>query len=255
MSEGTRTPGRVVWRELMTTDVDRAKEFYGALFGWSFEDVDMGPEMPPYPIARLGDKQVAGIVRMPDGAAFPPHWTSYVSVEDANAVVERCQQHGGSIAFGPIDVEGVGRLGTLVDFAGASISFLQPSMEDPAPGIPKTGELCWETLSTTDLERAKAFYGALFGWTAQPGPGGSGFVLGVGPTMAEGVCDVQLAQGMPPMWVTYVAVEDLEAARQRSAELGGQVRVPLIEVPHVGRIAFVTDPTGGAIGLFQPTRA
>lgn len=57
---------------------------------------------------------------------------------------------------------------------------------------------------------------------------------------------------MPAMWLTYVVVEALEAARSRAERLGGQVVAPLIEVPKVGRIAVIADPTGGHFGLFQP---
>lgn len=252
MSETEQTPGRAVWRELMTGDVERAKAFYSELFGWRFQDFPMGEGAPPYPIAHVGDKGVGGIMKKPEGAPMPSFWTTYFSTKDVDATIERAKKGGGSVAFGPIDVPEVGRIATVMDFAGAAFGLLRSTMDDPAPGRPQLGEFCWETISSPDLERARSFYRDVFGWVEQSMPGGGGTVFGTGPEMQDGVADLQKAEGMPPAWMTYVVVETIEDARARAEKLGAQVVVPLIEVPHVGRIAFIADPTGGHIGLFQP---
>lgn len=251
MNATTHTPGRVVWRELMTTDIERAKGFYGELFGWVFKDMPMGPDQPPYPIIHVKDKGIGGIMQKPEGP-FPSFWLSYVSVPDVDAALARAKAGGGSVPFGPFDVPEVGRIAGLMDFAGAMIGLLHATRGDQPPTMPQLGEFCWETISSPDLARAKEFYTRVFGWTVQ----GMGEipVFGTGPRPEDGVADLQLAQGMPPSWATYVVVETIEAARARAERLGATAVVPLIEIPNIGRIAFIADPTGGHIGLYQPVR-
>ncbi|MCA9660652.1 MAG: VOC family protein [Myxococcales bacterium] len=250
MNAVTHTPGRVVWRELMTSDLERAKGFYGELFGWVFKDFPMSEGQPPYPIAHVGDKGIAGLMQKPS-PEMPSFWLSYVSVKDVDEAVGKAKASGGSALFGPMDVPEVGRLGMIADFDNAVIGLLRSTQGDQAPeGMPQMGEFCWETMSSTDPERAKAFYSEVFGWTQKPGPSGNGdVVFGAEEAM---VADLQQAQpGTPSMWLTYVVVDDLGRARERVKQLGGAVVVPLIEVPNVGNIALIADPTGGHIGLFE----
>ena len=251
MSEPMWTPGRVVWRELMTKDVEASKAFYGAMFGWTFQEMPMGPDQPPYTLAQVGDRQVGGIT--PAGDAPVCFWLSYVSTEDVDGAVAAATAAGGSAMFGPFDVPEVGRLAGILDFEGACIGLLRATTGDSPPAPPTGPEFCWETLSSGDVERAKAFYSAVFGWQTSDGPGGHGFVFGVGPGFENAVADVQPAEGMPPSWITYVVTEDSAASAGKAAALGGTVIATNIVVPSVGVIAIVQDPAGAFLGLFQPT--
>ncbi len=250
MSDAKYTPGRAVWRELMTGDVEAAKGFYGELLGWSYKAVDMGPS-GSYTLISAGEKSIGGMMTMPPAAPFPPHWMSYVSVKDVDATAKSWEASGGKVGFGPHDIPNVGRFATLVDPWGAAITAFKSSISDPEPGMPKPGEFCWETLSTPAPDAAVALYGKTFGWKTQQGPGGTGTVFAVGDRMEDTVADVQKAEGMPPSWMTYVVVANADTARDRAAQLGAKVVVPMIEIPKVGRISFIADPTGGHVGLFQ----
>lgn len=252
MSEPTYTPGRVVWRELMTDDIAKAKGFYGELFGWTWKDMPMGEGQPAYPIAQVGDKGIGGMMQKPKDAPFPPFWLSYVSVKDVDASCASAKDGGGSVQMPPMDIPEVGRLAVISDFAGAAIGLLRSSRGDQPQGMPRPGEFCWETLSTPDVERAKSFYSRAIGWKAGAGTNGIPTFGTGGDSMEAQVADIQKAENMPPMWMTYVVVEKLEPSRDRVAKLGGKVAVPLIEVPNVGRIAVIADPTGGHLGLFEP---
>ena len=122
-------PGALAWNELGTRDVAAAKAFYGAVFGWGFEDVDMG-EMGAYTSIKLGDRSVGGMVditgRMPD--EVPANWLVYFAVDDPDASVEKVRELGGSVAFGPIDSL-AGRLAMVTDPWGAAFAVVALSPE------------------------------------------------------------------------------------------------------------------------------
>lgn len=246
------TPGRMVWRELATKDVAKAKRFYGELFGWTFEDRSMGPA-GTYTMVNANGAGRGGIMQMHgEMAQMPSHWAVYVSVKDVDAAAKAAKDAGGTVGYGPQDIPDVGRFAVVLDPDGASICAFKSGMGDPAPAMPGTGEFCWETLSTKDIEGAKRFYAKVFGWKV--GEFGGMPVFGVAEGMENQVADVQLAQGpVPPNWLTFVAVENLDASASRAQKLGGQVMMPAMDVPGVGRIAVITDDQSAAIGLFQPS--
>jgi hypothetical protein len=118
------------------------------------------------------------------------------------------------------------------------------------------GTPCWADLQTSDLDGAKAFYGALFGWSFedQPIPGGVySMALLDGETVAAAAPQNPdtAAAGMPPMWNTYIAVDDVDAVTARAAASGGQAMMEPFDVMEAGRMAWVGDPTGGSVGLWQ----
>lgn len=253
MSEKSWKPGRMVWREVMTNDTEKVKGFYGELFGWSFKEVDMPGGPGKYTMIETSPgKTMGGIGPLPPGAPMP-YWVSWVSVPDVDASVAAAKPGGGAIPFGPFDAPGVGRMAFVADPDGAVLGVIRGSDGDAAHVGARPGrhEFCWETLVTKDPEKAKAFYAKVAGWEVQTTP--SGFsCFAVGATPEDQVTDIQKAQSQPPMWMTYVTVEKIEASNDRVTKLGGKVVVPLIEIPTVGRISMIADPTGAHIGLYQP---
>lgn len=241
-------PGVFVWRELMTPDAQKARAFYAELLGWTYQDVPMGDVT--YTLVHKGEAQIAGIMEMKD-SPHPPHWMSYVSVEDVDAAAKRAGENGGTVAVAPQDIPNIGRFAVIGDPDHAYVSLFKSADGDAPARQPGVGEFCWETLSTNDIERAKSFYGAVVGWKVGRGPDGSDITVFTTSGGTQ-VADVQKAEGFPPMWMTYVIVEKLEDANARAEKLGGTIVVPLIEVPQVGRISVMRDPTGAHLGLFEP---
>jgi predicted enzyme related to lactoylglutathione lyase len=251
MSNHEYTPGRVVWRELSTKDLEKAKRFYTELFGWSYDAQDMGA-MGQYLMIRVGERNVGGIMQQHgDMTALPSHWMSYVSVADVDAAANAARANGGTVAHGPTDIPDVGRFAVIVDADGAVISAFKSKMGDPAAGRPNLGEFCWETLTTKDGARAKQFYSKVMGWQSSSYQGMDTFGLGEG--MEKQIADIHLAQGpVPPNWLTFVAVADADAVMKRAGALGGQVAMPGMDIPTIGRIGVILDDQGAALGIFQP---
>jgi uncharacterized protein len=117
--------GNFVWHELYTRDVEAAKAFYAATAGWTFEQMPTPQQDRAYWLAKAEGKPVAGIVDMrgmlPD--SDPPHWLSYLEVDDVDQRLAQIQAHGGKIARPPFDVPGFGRIAIGADGTGAFLAW------------------------------------------------------------------------------------------------------------------------------------
>ena len=118
-------PGALAWNELGTRDPEAAKAFYAAVFGWGFEDKDMG-EMGTYTLWKRGEAEIGGMMditgRVPD--EVPAHWLAYFAVEDTDAAVEQVKGSGGDVRFGPVDIP-AGRFAVVADPFGAVFAVTQ----------------------------------------------------------------------------------------------------------------------------------
>ena len=249
MSDAAYNFGRFTWRELNSPDVARSQRFYGELFGWTFEDVTSGGH--PYFVAKLGARMVGGIMATPEGVQAPPRWSSYVSLPDVDAAVATATAHGARILAGPMAAPGVGRFAYAMDPQGAVIVLFQAESGGGPIPAPEPGVFCWEELVTGDLAAAKAFYGAVCGWTAHDAPGMPDIAtFHAGEGMVGSLAKVP--PGERPAWLTHVVVAELAAARARVVALGGAILMPEIPVPGFGTYAVVRDDVGAPFCLFQP---
>lgn len=121
-----KTHGAFSWSELMTGDAAAAAAFYGPLFGWDIEAMDMGGG--PYHLLKVGDTAVGGIMKTPaEAGPMPPAWGCYVTVEDVAATVAQATALGGKVVVPAMDVPGVGRMAVIADPQGATLSVMQYS--------------------------------------------------------------------------------------------------------------------------------
>ena len=124
MSEPDTTAGIFGWNELMTTDAKAAAAFYIGVFGWEQETMDMGEFK--YHMFKLGDRMVAGMMELTEEMGpVPPHWMSYVNVDDVDAAVAKATQHGGTVLKGAMEIPNTGKLAVIQDPTGAVFSFWQ----------------------------------------------------------------------------------------------------------------------------------
>ena len=162
-------PGTFCWVDLTTIGAEGAKKFYTELFGWEAVDEPAGEGMV-YTMLMLNGKPVAGLYEMgPDQKEMnlPPHWMSYVSVEDADATLKKVEELGGTVTMQAIDVMEEGRMGLLQDPTGAFLSVWQPKKHVGASYRNVPGAMCWHELATNEPVKAKEFFGALFGWEGE----------------------------------------------------------------------------------------
>jgi predicted enzyme related to lactoylglutathione lyase len=124
------------------------------------------------------------------------------------------------------------------------------------PGSINSGRFVWRDLMTPDLEKSKAFYTSLFGWTINPMDMGGGFVYSMlrnGETDFGGINQIDAGANVPPHWYSYITTDDVDATTSKAAGLGATVANPPMDIPTVGRFSVVIDPEGAAFAPFKDT--
>jgi hypothetical protein len=119
-------PGAVCWNELDTREPDRVKAFYGKVFGWQAREMQLG-EMT-YTTWHIGggERPIGGLMKMDENwpPEVPPHWDVCFAVEDADASLDKVRELGGTVHFGPQDIE-PGRFAAVADQHGAAFSIIK----------------------------------------------------------------------------------------------------------------------------------
>jgi uncharacterized protein len=114
-----------VHMELNTTDVQKAKEFYGQLFDWKLEDVPMGPAS--YTMIGVGLGTCGGLVQHPVPGASSA-WLAYVMVDNVAAATEKAKSLGAKLMQDVTEVQGLGSLSIIIDPTGASLALWKPQV-------------------------------------------------------------------------------------------------------------------------------
>ncbi len=245
--------GLVVWHDLMTTDVDKARSFYAALLPWKTHPVELAPLGVTQRI-EAGGAEVGGLVSLPSSEGIPSHWMPYVQVGDLDAVVRRAKELGGFAPVPPTPLDNIGRFAVIADPRGAHISPIELSagaMGARNGAMPQAGQVAWNEVWSDDPEGSARFFADVFGWGMQKQDMGA---MGTYTTFTEGEeqrggC-VKAPDGVPPGWVSYFAVANVDKSFERARHLGAQARTSPMDIPNVGRFAVLEDPTGAAFALF-----
>jgi uncharacterized protein len=249
MGERTsHTPGTFSWTDLATTDTDSAKRFYTGLFGWDTDDQPI-PGDGVYTMLLRDGKQVAALFEGQEG--MPTAWSSYVTVESADAAAAKASDLGGVPMGEPFDVMDAGRMAVIQDPTGAVVSVWEPHGSIGAQLVNVPGAITLNQLNTPDPEGATRFYEAMFGWRTEQVASGDPSYWGIynGERLNGGMMQLQPDAGAPPHWLVYFGSEDVDADAGRIGDTGGQVIAPPLDVPG-GRIVVAQDPQGAVFGVF-----
>ncbi len=272
-------PGVPCWVDTTQPDPDAALPFYGGLFGWEFEDVmPEGSDDGKYVIGRIRGGDAAAVASIPAGAPPMARWNTYVWVDSADETAAKARDAGGAVAMEPFDVMDAGRMAVLADPEGAVFCIWEAKEHKGAGVVNEHGSLNFNSLATRDLDAAKAFYGAVFGWTTLASAGDSMWTLpGYGDHLEEsspglrqqmtemgapeGFIDVVAAitpvaedePDTPAHWSVTFAVDDADATAAKALELGGEVVAGPFDAPWT-RLAVIRDPQGATFiaGQFVP---
>ena len=220
-------------------------------------------------MARIRGLDVAAVGSIPEGAPQMASWSTYIWVDDADETAAKVRDAGGTLLAEPFDVLDSGRMAVFTDPEGAAFNVWQARHHKGARIVNEAGSVNFNGLNTRDVDGAKAFYGAVFGWqTLGLGPGIEMWTLpGYGdhleertPGLREQVTELGGPAGFedvvasispigddqpdtPAHWSVTFATDDADATAAKAAELGGNVVVPPFDAPWV-RATVIADPQG-----------
>jgi uncharacterized protein len=244
-----------VWHDLMTTDVEGAKTFYGKVVGWTFQE-----QGPDYQVTLTDNHGTGGIMAMPEHLkGMPPFWSGYIYTPDVDETAAGLKSLGGVVKRAPFDVSGMLRMAVVADPTGAMFNIMQPLSQENAPPARKGafGTVGWNELHAGDLATAWDFYSALFGWTKgvtmAMGPMGDYQIFQIGGEDTGGMMKRQEMLPMP-MWLYYFLVDGIDAAVTRITAAGGTIAMGPHQVPGGQWIVSAFDPQGGNFQLLSTTR-
>jgi predicted enzyme related to lactoylglutathione lyase len=250
--------GTFSWVELATSDQAAATDFYTKLFGWEKQDNPL-PDGGIYTIGLVGGRPAAAVGQQQPQEreqGIHSHWNLYVASDDVDKTAALAQEAGGTIMAPPFDVMDLGRMAVIADPTGAVISVWQ-SYQMPGFAVrDEHGSFSWPELLTKDTDRAKAFYGDVFGWTADdmPMPDGRVYTMfKLGETNVGGLFPPP-AEDIPPTWMVYFDVADCEGTVATAKASGAQeLQAPKV-IEGMGTFAVLLDPTKAVFAVFQSTQ-
>ena len=259
-------PGVPCWVATVHPDPQKAVSFYSELFGWEATNL-MPPGSPStYFVCTRRGRDVAAVGSGRGGLARSvPAWDTYIWAESADDTVAKVTDAGGSVIVEPFDLLDAARVAVLADPAGAVFGVWQPREHRGAELVNEPGAWSMSQLNTRDPEGAKAFYGAVFGWEIDTFDMGGGEItlwrvpgyVGGEPEqpVSREVVGVMVPMGggrspedVPAHWSVDFWVEDIDAAADKAAELGGEIKMSPFRTS-VGRTAILADPQGAVFSV------
>lgn len=245
----THLIGKFVWFECVTSDLEKAKAFYGEVLGWKVQPFAMGKDS--YDMILAGETPIGGFSRA--DKKEPAHWTSYLSVANVDATAKQIVAAGGTIVTKALDVPTIGRMAEVADPQGARFWIMRGEGDDAADTPVASGRFHWNELWARDGAQALGFYRDVFGFTGKDMNMGdiAYHVLEKDGIPRAGIMTSAMKE-VPPMWLPYVAVDDCDQATARAGKLGATVHVPPTDIPTVGRFSVFADPNGAAIAVIKP---
>jgi predicted enzyme related to lactoylglutathione lyase len=243
--------GAPCWIDLLSSDLDRSQEFYGAVFGWTFESA--GPEYGGYVTASKDGHVVAGLMGNDPQFRSPDGWTSYLHTPDINATLRAATAAGATACAEPMEIKDKGHMALLADPTGASIGLWQPTGHQGFNLVNEAGAPVYHQLTTRDYAKALDFYREVFGWQTETVSDTDEFrystavfdgaaLLGV----MDGTQD--LCVGAPSNWFFFLGADDVDKTVQLVKDNGGTVIRDAEDTPY-GRLAAVADSTGAGFNL------
>jgi len=252
---GQYTPGRWVWGDLVTSDVAAAADFYGKVFGWTFETYGGQDDRDTYTLALADGLPIGGLVfdqRAMKGDVPSARWIGLISVTDVRAAADAVTQGGGKVVVAPTVLGERGETSVFQDPEGTLFGVVRSKNGDPADYVGDLNEWVWLDLWTADVDQATRFYSAVAGYQVVPLEQEglrSGAHLVSGNYVRAGIMQKHDAS-VSAVWLPYLRVADAKAAADKARAAGGKV---VREPVNLGRVivAIIADPTGAPVGVAQ----
>jgi predicted enzyme related to lactoylglutathione lyase len=225
----------------LTSDVAASRDFYGQLFGWTFE------ESGGYTVISNNGSSIGGMVQLRETSAKQgaSRWLCSLSVDDVDRSAELVANRSGKVHEGPLELVNRGRGALVSDPQGAQLLLLHTSGGDPEDEEPSTGSWLWHELWSNQPQASLAFYQELAGYDFT-GDAGDYLILTREGQWRAGIRFVDNSE-LEMRWVPVVRVDDTAAIAERARQLGGKVPVGPRPTEDGGSVALLADPTGALL--------
>lgn len=205
--------GAPCWIDLTSSDLGRAQDFYGTVFGWTFED--QGSKLGGYILAAKDGHTVAGMGANVPQWPFPDGWSTYFHTADIDATVSAVTAAGASLRFKPMQLPATGVMSAATDPSGAEFRLWQPLEARGYELIGEPGAPVWHQLTTRDYIAALDFYCDVLGWRTEQVSDTDEFrytTAWFDGQQLLGVIDGAkiLPEGLPSQWSIYFGVDDVD---------------------------------------------
>jgi len=239
-------PGKFVWFEQSSNDMNKSVAFYSELFGWKAEDMPAGGR--PYKVMKNGEHIVAGICE-----GEQPAWLAYASVEDVDATVKASKKAGAKILQDAFDIPSVGRIAIANEPTGATYALFKAAENDAPDREVGAGDFHWNELVSSNPEKATKYFQMTIPYEHETMemPGGPYHVLKSQDAPRLGVANKTDSEGKSH-FVQYVAVDDCDETLARAEAKGAKRTADPVDVPGVGRFVIFADPCGAQLGIITP---
>lgn len=249
-ADSQRLPGKFVWADLVTYDGKAAEQFFREWLGWQFRaqgDVDLIIHQ---------DRTLGAIRQRPQAPGTPvqPRWVGYISVADVKASAQKVATMGGKPLLPAQTHPSMGEFAVMADAEGAVFGLIRRADDDPEDYLAEPGEWIWMQLFCRDIARATAFYQAAGGYelyALDASRGARQLLVKDGYARASISVIPPGEDAVAPAWLPFVRVEDINAALQKVAALGGRILMTPDDEKLEGKVAIVADPTGAALGVLE----
>jgi predicted enzyme related to lactoylglutathione lyase len=186
---------------------------------------------------------------------IPSHWRTYFAVKSADETAKKAKQAGGKVLMEPFDVMDAGRMTMIQDPQGAIFGIWQAKAHTGFQVVREPGAVTWSEVITTDPKGASAFYSKTLGVSASEVPGMDYTMMRAGGQDAAGAMKIKPEMGpVPPHWMVYFAVADVNTTVKKAQSLGGKVLMPKQDIPGQGSFAVLQDPQGAVFAVFKSSR-
>lgn len=246
------------WVDCATLDLAETEAFYAAVFGWTSERVTAS-DGAIYALQRLDGQLVAGIYELNDDLrkmGVPPHWGTYIEVDDVAAVLKKVPDAGGTVIEDLSTEPDVGTFAVIRDSVGAFVRLWHSAPGHGGEVFNVPGAMTWNELCTKEPDRAAVFYQEVFGLepVTMQSPTPYTVLKADGREVAGILTAPPDMEDMPAQWDVYFASDDIDATLKAALDAGGKVlRDPFEVAGGAARMAVLQDPHGAVFEIIKMT--
>jgi predicted enzyme related to lactoylglutathione lyase len=253
---GQRNTGRFVWAELLTRDVGAAAEFYGKVFGWTFETYGPADDLKTYTVVLSGGVPIGGMVYASpkdDGKKKRgARWVGLMSVPDVQAAASLVEKDGGKVLMPPRTLGERGTVALFLDPEGGLFGVINSASGDPEDFLADDNQWLWIELMASDPAKMADFYKGIGAYDVVGGAASgesSGFRLKSGGYARAGI-QTKLDQKYPTTWVPYLRVKSVADTVASASAAGAKIVMQPTRM-HGTTVAIIVDPTGAPVAVAE----